>query len=166
MLIRRLVSSDAAAFQALRLAALRDTPSAFSSSYEEECTTSLATIESNLAQRNLFGAFDGDQLAGMVGVGRETAPKVRHKAYIRAMYVAPQHRGKGAARKLFAHALAFAGAMEDVRQVTLVVTAGNAVAIGLYESMGFRVYGCEPQALFADGVFHDNMLMVREMVTG
>ena len=164
MLIRRLVASDAAAFQALRLAALRDSPSAFSSSYEQECDTAHATIENNLTQRNLFGAFDGQALAGMVGVGRDTAPKLSHKGYIRAMYVAPQHRGKGVARQLFEHALAFVAAMDGIRQVTLVVTAGNAPAIHLYASLGFVVYGREPQALFADGVLHDNVLMVYEVV--
>lgn len=162
MLIRRLVPSDALAFQALRLAALRDTASAFSSSYEEECATTPATIEANLTQRNLFGAFVAEELVGMVGVGRETTPKLRHKGYIRAMYVAPPQRGKGVARQLFNHALAFAASMDGIRQLTLVVTAGNAPAIHLYQSMGFVAYGCEPQALFADGRFHDNVLMVCE----
>lgn len=161
MLIRRLGSSDAQAFQTLRLAALRAAPSAFSSSYEEECETALATIESNLSARNLFGAFDGEELVGMVGVGREQAPKLRHKGYIAAMYVADVYRGKGAGRLLLKHALDFAASLEGLRQLTLVVTAGNAPAIALYESVGFTVYGTEPRALLADGVFYDNVLMAR-----
>ena len=163
MIIRRLVPSDAAAFQALRLDALRDSPSAFSSSYEEECTTPLATIESKLAQRNLFGAFDGDVLAGMVGVAREGSPKLRHKAFIAAMYVAPAQRGKGAARQLIEHALAFAAAMNGVLQITLDVSAGNEPAIGLYASLGFREYGREPRAMLVDGVFYDTILMMLEL---
>lgn len=163
MLIRRLVASDAAVFQALRLAALRDSPSAFSTTYESERDTPLATVESNLAQRNLFGAFDGAELAGMLAVGRENSPKLRHKSTIRAMYVAPAHRGKGVARRLVTHALAIAASMDGVRQVTLDVTAGNAPALHLYESMGFRTYGCEPSALLVDGVFYDTVLMVREL---
>lgn len=166
MLIRRLLASDALVFQAMRLAALRDSPSAFSSSYEEECDAALATIEANLAARSLFGAFDGAELAGMVGVGRDKGPKLQHKGYIAAMYVAGEHRGKGAGRRLLDHALAFAEAMDGLRQLTLVVTAGNAPAIALYESVGFIVYGTEPGALFADGVFHDNVLMVRRLGTG
>ena len=165
MLIRRLLASDARSFQALRLAALRDAPYAFSSSYEEECDTALATIENNLAARNLFGAFDGPALAGMVGVGREKGPKLQHKGYIAAMYVAGEHRGKGAGRLLLEHALAFGASMDGLRQLSLVVTAGNAPAIALYESLGFVVYGTEPGALFADGVFHDNVLMVRSVGT-
>jgi ribosomal protein S18 acetylase RimI-like enzyme len=166
MLIRRLVPSDALAFQTLRLAALREYPSAFSSSYEEECGTPLSTIESQLAPdsgRNLFGAFDGEQLAGMVGVGREAARKLRHKGYIRAMYVAPALRGTGAGRQLFEHALAFADAMPGLRQITLTVTAGNAAALALYRSGGFTVFGHEADALCIDGVFHDNLYMARSI---
>ena len=161
MLIRRLVPSDAPAFQNLRLAALRDCPSAFSSSYEEECDTPLATIAANLGQRNLFGAFDSDHLVGMIGVGHDASPKLRHTGAIRAMYVAAACRGKGVGRLLLEQALLFAESMDGVCQLTLVVTAGNAPAIALYESMGFGTYGCEPRALFADGKFYDNVLMAR-----
>ncbi|MDB5934663.1 MAG: family N-acetyltransferase [Massilia sp.] len=164
MLIRRLVPSDAVAFQALRLAALRESPSAFSSSYEEECDTPLSTIEGHMAPgsgRNRFGAFDGAELVGAVGVGREDARKVRHKAFIRGMYVAPGYRGKGVARQLLEEALECAESMPGVRQVTLAVTAGNASALALYESMRFTVYGREPDALLVNGVLYDDLQMMR-----
>jgi ribosomal protein S18 acetylase RimI-like enzyme len=164
MLIRRLLPADAAAFLALRLAALRECPSAFSSSYEEECDTPLAEIEQRFAPggRNLFGAFDGEALVGMAGAGRETSLKTRHKGYIRSVYVAPSHRGTGLGKRLFEHALAFACAQEGVRQVQLVVSAGNQPAIALYQGLGFKVYGHEPRALLVDGVYHDDLHMVRE----
>jgi len=162
MLIRRLVSSDAAAFQSLRLAGLRGSSFAFGSSYEEECDTPLSTIEARLAPdsgRNMFGAFDGDQLVGIVGVGRETALKVRHKAYVRAMYVAETHRGQGVGRQLMEHALAFAATLEGVQRVTISVTAGNAQAVGLYQSLGFVEFGREPESMIVEGRFHDEIMM-------
>ena len=163
MLIRRLIASDAVAFQALRLDALRESPSAFGSSYEEECDTPLATIEARLAPdsgRYLFGAFDGAALGAIVGVGREEQRKARHKAFIRAMYVAPALRGQGIGRRLFAHALAFAAAIDGVRQVSLSLTAGNRAALELYASLGFKVCGQEPDALCVDGVYYDDIHMV------
>ncbi|MCU6501359.1 GNAT family N-acetyltransferase [Rugamonas sp. A1-17] len=166
MLIRRLVSSDAAAFQPLRLAGLRSSSSAFGSSYQEECDTPLLTIEARLAPdsgRNMFGAFDGDKLVGIVGVGRETALKARHKAYVRAMYVAESHRGCGVGRQLMEHALAFAATLEGVQRVTISVTAGNAEAIGLYESLGFVEFGREPESMIVDGRFHDEIMMSRAL---
>ena len=111
MHIRRLVPSDVAAFQALRLTALREQPAAFGSSFEEECVTPIATIEGRLqpdSERKMFGAFEGGALVGIVGVGREAAVKLRHKGFIRAMYVAKEQRGKGLGRALMEHALAFA----------------------------------------------------------
>jgi len=158
MLIRRLVPSDASAYQSLRLAALRESPSAFGSSFEEECDTALATIAAHMAPdsgRYRFGAFDGDQLVGVVGFGRESAPKLRHKGFIRGMYVAPTHRAQGAGRQLLEQALDCAASMEGLRQLTLTVTAGNASALGLYQAKGFRVFGHEPCGLFVDGAYYD-----------
>jgi ribosomal protein S18 acetylase RimI-like enzyme len=164
MLIRRLTSSDAATFQALRLAGLRECPTAFSSSADEESDTPLAVIEARLAPgsgRNIFGAFDGEQLTGIVGVGRDTSAKLRHRASIRGMYVPQSQRGKGIGRQLMRHALAFTGGLDGLLHVTLSVTAGNDIAIGLYASMGFTVAGHEPGALLVEGVLYDNLLMVK-----
>ena len=164
MLIRHLAPSDAAAYQTLRLAALSESPAAFGSSYEEEYDTPLATVEGYLAssqERCKFGAFVGADLVGIVGVAREGARKMRHKAFIRGMYVAPSHRAKGVARQLLERGLVFAASMDGLRQVTLSLTAGNAAALALYESVGFKVFGHEPDALFVDGVFYGDIHMVR-----
>jgi ribosomal protein S18 acetylase RimI-like enzyme len=166
MLIRRLIPADAAAFFTLRLAGLRESPSAFGSSYEEECGTPLSTIEARLAAdsgRNMFGAFDGDELVGLVAVGRETALKIRHKGYIRAMYVAEAYRGRGVGRRLMEHALAFAATMPGVQRLTISVTAGNAAATELYESMGFKEFGREPKSMIVDGLYYDEIMMARDV---
>ena len=91
---------------------------------------------------------------------------MRHKGFIRGMYVAATQRGKGAGRQLLDHALAFIASMDGVCQVMLTVTADNGAAIALYQSRGFTVYGNEPRALFVDGVFHDNVQMVRNAKAG
>ncbi|HEX8612724.1 MAG TPA: GNAT family N-acetyltransferase [Telluria sp.] len=166
MHIRRLVPADAPAYQSLRLAALRECPTAFSSSYEQECGTPLSAIEAHMAPdsgRNRFGAFDNQELVGVVGVGREAAPKLHHKGFVGGMVVAPAWRNKGVGRQLLAHALAFADAMPGLRQVTLTLTAGNAAGLALYASMGFRVFGQEPRALCVEGVFYDTIYMLREV---
>lgn len=164
MLIRRLDPLDAPAFLALRLAALCECPTAFSSSYEEECDTPGSEIERRLSPdsgRFMFGAFDGTALVGMLGLGREEGNKVRHKGFIRAVYVVPSHRAQGIARLLIEHALDTAMTLEGLQQLTLSVTAGNAVAQGLYQSLGFAVFGHAPRALFVAGAYHDDIYMVR-----
>ena len=166
MNIRRLLATDSDRFQALRLQALRDSASAFSASYEEECDTSPAAVAQLLTDRIMLGAFVGDDLVGMIGVGREAMRKTRHKGFIRAMYVAPGQRGAGLAKLLMTEALAVLEVMDGVRQVTLSVTSGNAAALALYASMGFRPFGREPDALLIDGVLYEDTHMVRYLADG
>ncbi|BCL77343.1 N-acetyltransferase [Jeongeupia sp. HS-3] len=160
--IRRLIPTDAPRYQALRLSALRDAPSAFGSSYEAEKDHPIATIEARLApapDRGLFGAFDGDELVGTAGLGRESMLKLRHKAILWGMYVAPGYRQRGLAGALIDETIALAKSVNDLRQINLSVNAGNTAALRLYESAGFRCYGHEPNALLVDGELHDEILM-------
>ena len=162
MYIRRLTPADAPAFQALRLFALEDAPSAFGSSYEEESRFSASTIEGRLAlrpDRGPFGAFEGDKLVGLVALGRESMKKLSHKVTLWGLYVRPEFRSKGIGRALLVEALALARSVPEVVQVSLRVNAGNAGAIRLYESLGFRAFGREPGSMQINGEFHDEIHM-------
>ena len=107
MIIRRLRAADAAAFRAVRLAALLDSPTAFGSSHHEEAAQPLEWFAARLeaADAVMFGAFVDGVLAGIAGVVREPAAKERHRATIRSMFVAPVHRGRGVAAALLGRAL-------------------------------------------------------------
>lgn len=169
MHIRRLTPADATAFQALRLAALKDTPSAFGSSYEEEKDFPASVIEGRLAEksdRGPFGAFEGETLVGLVALGRESMQKLAHKAVIWGMYVKPEARGKGVARALLLEALSLARSVPEVKQVNLCVNASNAGAIRLYESVGFKAFGYEPGAMLISGELHDEIQMSLRLTNG
>ena len=164
--MRALGADDAAAYQALRLQGLLESPSAFASSHEEERDTPVAAVAARLANQRqgcVFGAFDGGRLVGVVGLRRESFRKLAHKAHIWGMYVEPSARRFGIGRQLVARALEQATAMEGVRQVTLGVNAANAPAVGLYEAMGFVSFGREDGCLMVDGVLHDELHMVRRL---
>lgn len=169
MQLRRLNPSDSNSFQELRLAALRDVPSAFGSSYEEEKEFPSSTLEGRLQvrpDRGVFGAFEATTLVGLVGLGREDKRKLEHKALIWGMYVAPQARGKGIGRALLLEALALARSAPAIRQVNLCVNASNAPAIQLYESVGFKKFGIERDAMLIDGELHDEMQMCLRFAEG
>ncbi len=161
-LVRRLVPADAAALRQLRLDALVETPESFGSSYEEEHTLTLEDIRAWIAPADdsaMFGVFDEEALAGMVGVGRQRKLKMRHKAHIWSMYVAPAWRGQGLARLLMQAAIAHAGAMRGIRHVQLSVASNNTAAAALYLSLGFAEYGREREALCVNGRYYDETLM-------
>ena len=163
MNLRKLAREDAAAFQGIRLQGLRECPSAFSSSYEEEADTPLQTIAERLTPKPddaIFGCFVNSKLAGVIGLQREARVKLAHKAFVWGMYVAPDHRRGGIGRKLVESALRYATTEWDIFSVTLGVNAGNEAAVALYQSMGFRTYGRETGFLRIDGMLHDENLMV------
>ena len=162
--VRLLDPADAAAFQALRLAGLQECPSAFASSFAEEAGLPLEQVAERLARREgsaVFGAWDGDRLAGILGIHRESMLKLAHKANLWGMYVASSARRSGVGRALVDHALAYAGTELRVRQVNLGVNAANAAAVRLYEALGFRQFGREPGFMLLDGRPHDEIHMVR-----
>ena len=166
MRIRELGVDDARAFQALRVAALRDCPSAFASSYEEESETPIAVVAGRLsasADRCVFGAWVESDFVGMLGLAREEAQKLAHKAFIWGVYVAPNARRRGVGRQLVDRALSRAAAMTGVRQVNLGVNAANYEAIALYESVGFVPFGVERGFMLLDGQLHDEIHMVRNI---
>ncbi|MGF6607187.1 RimJ/RimL family protein N-acetyltransferase [Paraburkholderia sp. WSM4175] len=77
------------------------------------------------------------------------------------MYVAQEAAGRGVGRALLGELLTRAARVDGLRQVQLTVGSRNYAARRLYESLGFRKYGCEVGALNVDGVFHDEDLMAR-----
>jgi RimJ/RimL family protein N-acetyltransferase len=167
MRITRLSPADAAAYQSLRLDGLRESPTSFGSSYEEEVARSIDVFAASLATtsgRTFFGAFAEEELIGVVSVGAEESQKERHRGFIRGMYVRPAARRQGVGRALLAEAIRHARAIPGLRQLTLTVTAGNAAAIATYERFGFVAYGTAPEALYVDGRYYDELYMVCHLV--
>lgn len=83
--IRPLGPEDASHFRSLRLAALRDAPQAFGSSYEEEHLVTPQEWARRLEPaptRAVFGAWDGERLVGSAGLLRMAPLKQLHKAVI------------------------------------------------------------------------------------
>jgi ribosomal protein S18 acetylase RimI-like enzyme len=158
-LIRILTADDAAAYQALRLRGLRESPEAFGSTWEAEAPLPLEEIAGRLArgagrENVVFGAFDdGGQLVGLAGLGRQTHTKARHLAGVWGMYVAPEARGRGVGRALMDALITHARTLPGLERLTLGVVPENAPARALYQALGFTTYGIEPQAYHLDGQY-------------
>jgi RimJ/RimL family protein N-acetyltransferase len=163
MEIRRLAPADADAYRPLRLRALREHPDAFTSSYEEEAVKPLSATEDRLAtdaECHTWGAFADGGLVGAVGLLHEARVKNRHKATVVAMYVAPEHGGRGAGTALLAHLIGEARREPNLEQLVLTVTDTNATARTLYERAGFRSFGVEPRAIRVGDRYLDKNHMI------
>lgn len=161
LLIRRLEAGDFEAYRAIRLEGLRDVPKAFGDDYEDALKRNDAYWRDSLSGDAVhLGAFDGDQLVGILNYVRLKPRKLSHNAMLYGVYVSPAARGTGAGEKLINAALDDMKA-KGVLQVFLGVGAFNAPAIGLYERLGFARIGTEPRALYVDDEFIDEHQMVR-----
>jgi len=166
MEIRVLTGRDANQCRLLRLEGLRDFPTAFAASYDEEREVAVGTVGERLEPSEsgaVFGAIDNDgELIGMVGIERESRSKLRHKALIWGMYVTPACRERGAGSKLLASALDYAASsMPGLRQINLWVNVKNAPVIKLYQKAGFEPCGVERAFLIVDDEPQDLMHMVK-----
>ena len=157
--LRRLTSSDAAAFRSIRLEALRDAPEAFGSTFEKESGEHLQYFIDRVERNVVFGGFFGDSLAGVAGFYREAGAKMSHKGVLWGMYVKPEARGSGLATALVERLIEHA--RKEVEQVQLTVVASNPRAKRFYERMGFVVYGLEKEALKDRDTYFDEFLMVK-----
>lgn len=160
--IRALLPGDSAAFLELRRVALQREPASFAASLEDDRALDPGFCDAALREPDqaILGAF-APGLVGIVGIYRDPLIKARHKAHIWGMYVSPEGRGEGTGRRLMEAAIRWAEQQPGIRQVHLVVSSRTPVARGLYQSLGFSLWGIEPAALRINGELVDDEHMVR-----
>jgi ribosomal protein S18 acetylase RimI-like enzyme len=156
--IRQLLPADAAIYRDLRLSALAESPESFGSDLATESASPVEAFAQHLRGSFVAGALAGERLVAIAGFRPLDREKTRHRGEIWGVYVDPRSRGAGLGRRIVGHVLAHA--RTRVTQVHLAVTAENTAAVALYESLGFVRYGTEPRALFVNGRYLDEHLML------
>jgi RimJ/RimL family protein N-acetyltransferase len=157
--IRRLTGNDGALFREIRLEALQRHPEAFGSDFADEAVHDADWFAARIGRSAVFGAFTGSDFIGTSSFYAETGRKSAHIGRLVSMYVRPEGRGTGMALALVETVLQHASM--QVMQVELGVAVDNEPAIRLYKKAGFETYGTEPNALFVNGRYIDEHLMVR-----
>ena len=141
--IERVTLGRAFVFKDVRLRALQEAPTAFSSTYAKEA----AFPDEEWKKRAMrwsgggsvgFLAFDGDRGCGMVFSFAEELNPLR--AQVVSMWVAPEVRRDGVGRRLI-EAVAEWARGREMRELKLMVTSVNHGAITFYERLGFRMTG-------------------------
>lgn len=162
--VRLLTPADAEAYRSVRLLALDEQPFAFGSLPEDE--PNLLETAARLAKsddRCFFGAFQAQQLIGIIRLSRYSASNEKHRAYLGGLYVLPPFRSQGFGRALVQEALSRAANTPGIKRVNLTVVTQQEGAIRLYRSLGFRIYGTEQETFSRDGQFYDEYLMTLEL---
>jgi RimJ/RimL family protein N-acetyltransferase len=157
--VRELQASDLEAYKALRDHALAHHADAFTSDAATEAKRTAQSYAARLGGDNTraftLGAFRGDRLIGAVTCEHDARIKVQHIGHVTGMMVHADEQSRGVGRALIDALIERAGADAELHQLTLNVTAGNAVAERLYERSGFVRYGTLPRAIRVGDRFFD-----------
>ena len=130
---RRLTPEDWQLYRRVRLAALKEAPYAFGSTYEGAVDAPERSWRERLADRTCFIAEVDGVVAGTISI---TDSAYSRAADITAMWVDPRFRRQGVGNTLLATALDWARAVGH-EQVLLWVTEVNVAAQHLYSQSGF-----------------------------
>ena len=132
-------------FKDVRLRALLDSPTAFSSTFAKESTLTDDDWVARVAQwssgtSTTYLALDTGRACGIAsGMLDQSDPS---RAHLLSMWVAPTHRRMGIGRSLVEAVLAWARA-KNVQTMQLLVTSNNDPAIQFYRRLGFTLTGNE-----------------------
>jgi len=159
--IRQLTPGDAALYRGIRLAGLKESPEVFGSTFQAEFTKPLAWFFNRLSSSDVFGAFLDAKILGVAGFATRPGEKEAHKGLLWGMYVRPEARGAGVARRLVEAVIAHARRRVELIQLSVVV--GNEHARRLYAGLGFVEYGIEKNSLKFDSRYYDEILMAKEL---
>ena len=159
--VRRVSPEEWQVWQVLRLEGLLSDPQAFGASYVEEKPYTEQQVRERLENNAVFGAWVEGSIVGTAGFLRAAGAKVQHRGVLFGMYVNQAYRGHGFSKALLVEVVDYAQKL--VSQLHCTVVTHNAVAIKLYETHGFRIYGTEPRSLQIEGRFYDEHLMVKNL---
>jgi len=145
VLVRETVPGDWQALRDIRLEALRDAPTAFGSTYDQETLRDETYWRDRIDRGGTFLAFIPEVSAsGPVGLGGGYQADPITVELV-SMYVRPGARGRGVGEALAATVINWAS-KRNASSVHLWVTETNSHARGLYERLGFTPTG-ERQSL-------------------
>lgn len=143
--IRLLVADDALQLRKLRLFALKESPLAFTESYEELAQLSESDYVQRIRNSFTFGAFADGEMVGSMAYFIRPHHKQRHQGVVVGVYVMPEWRGHGIAGSLMQALIVHA--KERLEMMVLQVAIENFAARHTYLNAGFQSYGVEPRAL-------------------
>ncbi|RWA66273.1 MAG: N-acetyltransferase [Mesorhizobium sp.] len=162
MALKLLDPDDVEIFKRIRLEALRAAPEAFASSAADWESLPDEEWRRRLANNPVVVSFQGQEPIGLMGLMRQQASKMAHRATIVMVYLRGSERGGGHAVAMLNLPLDHARAL-GIRQVELAVSAENPAAMRFYLREGFHQIGCIPGGFLHEGREIDEVVMARRL---
>lgn len=165
--IRLLTRADGADYSQLRLRSLQEDGDVFLSSFETESTLHEDAFAAHLDYTyhpphfGYFGIFVEDKLVGYVQVGKTYLDKQEHIALLNNLYILPEFRGQGLAKKVFSHIFNLLDKSEKNERLYLTCAARNKKALGLYRELGFQRFAVRAKSIKWQGQYGDEVEMVK-----
>ncbi|MEI6765116.1 MAG: GNAT family N-acetyltransferase [Bacteroidota bacterium] len=161
---RKLESTDVAAYRALRLECLLRHADLFGTTVEEESAVAELKFEKFLKESNsenfMFGAFNNNELIGIVGFERLPRIRARHKGELVQMYIRREYTGQGTGTALVNRLIDACFSDPSIEEIKLSVIADNITAVKFYEKMGFSVFAVEKN-YFKRGITYSDQLFMK-----
>lgn len=160
-------SEDAPSYQKLRLNSLLKDAHAFLSLHKHEVQLRPELFAHHLHNSyhppyfGYLGLFIQDQLIGYAQVTESSFEKERHIASIYNVYVSPEYRKRGLAQLLFQYIFDLLQQSKQIERIFLTCTASNKTAYRFYQKLGFRRYAVKTRAIKWNGVYDDEIEMVK-----
>lgn len=153
-------------YKAVRLNALENDPTAFATTYQEDAMMPDQEWQDRLKNATgqksymLFAESEG-KIIGMTGALLYQGQCVKHQATIVSVYVTPEYRGQGIAKKLMHGIIQCLQNDKKIVHVQLTVNINNTAAIKLYESFGFKKIGILEKLVKINDNFVDGYMMIK-----
>jgi RimJ/RimL family protein N-acetyltransferase len=106
----------------------------------------------------LVAISESGEVIGDLTLDGKKRKAMRHCAIL-GISVRADYRGQGVGRALMERAIAWARESGAITRIELQVLARNAIAIRLYEKLGFQHEGHHPRAFYRDGQYLDDITM-------
>lgn len=160
-IIKKLIPDEWEILKQFRLTALETDGSTFDTSLAETLSDTEAQWRSKIsgASKVVLVAYDGAMPIGMIRAYWNISERRGHVAYIRGLYVIKEYRGRGFGKKLMDAVIGEIRKVGEIKKIQLEVITGLKEAVGLYESLGFKIAGVLYRELFIDGVYYDKYIM-------
>lgn len=161
-MIRHLAPEDFDVFRRIRLEALRAEPAVFASSAADWEKLPDDEWRRRLTAAAVFVDFHEEEPVAIMGLIRQGASKMAHRATVVMVYVRRDRRGGGHAKALL-EAIVRHAREAGIRQLELAVSGENPAAIRFYRREGFVEAGRIAGGTIHEGREIDEILMTRRI---